>query len=153
VDAKDGPPMIKIITYVLDDDIEELELLEPHLREVCGCHLELFTNQDEFIAAIQKGFHICIIDHQLNANIDGVEVGRKVLEKNKMLFLILYSGSPSPKVWQAATNSGFRRLVDKNDRNHLKQLATIVKDAMPLIRAEVKERQCLEKLSAKYENY
>jgi FixJ family two-component response regulator len=144
---------LTIITYVLDDDIDELELLKPHLEKVCGCDLKLFTDEREFISAIETGVHICIIDHQLSARIDGIDVGRKVLQKNNLLFLILYSGSASPKVWQEATNAGFRRLVDKNDRDCQQQVADMVREAMPVIRAEITGRECLEKLSAKYENY
>jgi DNA-binding NtrC family response regulator len=145
--------MIKIITYVLDDDYDELLLLKPHLEKVCGCDLLLFTDAEMFIAAIERGTHIGIIDHQLNARIDGIEVGRKVLQQNPLLFLILFSGSPNPKVWQNATNSGFRGLVDKNDQDSYEQVAHMVERQMPLIKARIEEYESLEKLNSKYSKY
>lgn len=145
--------MISIITYVLDDDQDELELLRPYLVEVCGCDLQLFTNINEFIGAIEQGVHIAIVDHQLSAGIDGIEVGIKALEKNPLLFLILFSGSASPKVWQRATNSGFRRLVDKNERNAYTIIAEMVRQEMPAIRQRINAWEGLQQLNAKYCKY
>jgi CheY-like chemotaxis protein len=144
---------LTIITYVLDDDEDELMLLQPLLEKVCGCDLELYTKPEDFIHALATGVHIAIIDHQLNAVIDGIEVGRKALEKNPFIFPILFSGSAVPKVWQRATNSGFRRLIDKNEPDAYEQLATMVAEELPRIRQSIDAFFHLETLNNKYKKY
>lgn len=128
------PYRLPIVTYVLDDDLDELEILKFHLEEVCGVHLEFFTDITDFINGIQHGMHIGIIDHRLNASVDGIEVGRMVLQKNPTMFLILYSGSNDKKVWQRATNSGFSGLIDKNDPHSILQIADMVAEQKEIIR-------------------
>jgi DNA-binding NtrC family response regulator len=144
---------IKIITYVLDDDRQELELLEPFLQRVCGCDLELYTDPEEFIHAIEQGVHIAIIDHRLSAKTDGIEVGKKVLNKNPLAFLILYSGTNNAKVWQQATNAGFQRLIDKNDPDCYVQVAELVSKAMPIIRFQIRQHNTLSHFKNKYGKY
>lgn len=144
---------MKIITYVLDDDREELEILQEYLSEVCGCNLEMYTDVGKFIDAIAKSVHIAIIDHQLGAGFDGITVGEMALEKNPFLFLILFSGSPSPKVWQRAANSGFRRLVDKNEPGSYQLVADLVRKEIPAIERRVNAWENLQTLNDKYKQY
>lgn len=141
---------IRIITYALDDDKDELYLLNFYLRSICGDDLHLYSDIEEFLKEIEHGAHICIIDHKLNAGIDGIEVGQRVLKKNPLAFLILYSGNACPKVWQTATNVGFSRLVDKNDPGCFDQIARMVEAQVPAIQ----ERMDLYAMWChKYEKY
>lgn len=144
---------IKIITYVLDDDKDDLQLLEPYLVKVCGCNLQLYTDVEEFIQAIEKGCHIAIIDHMISSRIDGIEVGKRVLQKNPIAFLILYSGSSNSKVWQRATNNGFRGLIDKSDKDCFEQIANMVFKEMAGIKDRINEWNTLNKFNNKYKKY
>lgn len=129
---------IKIITYVLDDDIEEVELLRPHLEKVCEPDLQMYTSVADFLAAIEEGCHIVIIDFRLNAIIDGIEVGKRVLEKNPLCFLIFYSGTESKQTLIRACNTGFDFIVDKNDVDACEQIANAVSSQLDLIRMRIR---------------
>jgi FixJ family two-component response regulator len=144
---------IKIITYVLDDDIDELLLLKEPLQKVCGCDLEMFTDPGDFINAIDQGVHIAIIDFKLSAGVDGIEIGRQVLQKNKLAFLILFSGLNDSRVWQRATNVGFRGLVYKNDFDCYKQVSEMVSAQLDGIRKRIQEYEMLCTLNSKYEKH
>lgn len=145
--------MLRIITYVLDDDIEELELLQPYLEKACGVDFLMFTDIDEFISAVAEGVHIAIIDHRLNAGIDGIDVGRKVLDKNPLIFLILYSGSSEKKVWQRATNAGFRGLIDKGDPDCYEQIEQMIVSQKGAIERRKEVYDSLSFLHHKYAKY
>jgi FixJ family two-component response regulator len=145
--------MLSIITYVLDNDYEELLLLKPYLERACGADFEMYTDIEKFTDAIQLGVHIGIIDHHLNAPINGIEVGKKVLQNNPLTFLILYSGSGDKKVWQQATNAGFRGLVDKNDRDAFEQIEAMITRQKPALERSIKEHAALKNLNEKYQKY
>jgi DNA-binding NtrC family response regulator len=153
VDAKTRPPMIRIITYVLDDDIEELELLKPYLEKVCACDFQMYTDVSEFICAIQEGCHIAIVDFNLNAKIDGIEVGRMVLEKNPLCFLILFSGMDDKRTIINAMNTGFRYCVDKNSTTAYQQVADVVDEQREGIKNRMETYDNLLKLNRKYQKY
>lgn len=144
---------LKIITYVLDDDYEELLLLQEPLQKVCGCDLQLFTEVDEFINAIDRGVHICIIDHRLSAGVDGIEVGEMVLKKNKFARMILFTGSGSEDIWKKALNVGFKGGVDKNSIDCYQEVADMVANWLPAIRLSVQEWDMLNAFNSKYEKY
>jgi FixJ family two-component response regulator len=128
---------VTIITYVLDDDREELELLEPFLKKICGCTFSLHDNVEDFLQAIEQGAHIAIIDYKLNGKVDGIEVGRKVLEKNSLCYMIMYSGNDDNKIVRRAMNSGFRFFVDKNDPEAFPQIASEVTKQLDAIRSRI----------------
>lgn len=116
-----------IITFVLDDDYDELLLLKEHLQKVCGLNLRLYTEADEFLAAFEVAFvHIGIIDHKLNAGINGIELGKKVLEKNENAKLILFSGIDEAEVWRKASCEGFVGEFYKNDANVYEELSAFI---------------------------
>lgn len=131
------PPMIHIITYVLDDDKDELELLKPRLEKVCDCNFQMYTDVKEFIQAIEQGCHIAIIDFRLNAGIDGIDVGRMVLQKNPLCYLILFTGEDSRQTLIRAMNTGFRYCVDKNAIDAYEQVANVVGIQIPGIKMRV----------------
>ena len=144
---------VKIITYVLDDDFDDLALLKEPLEKVCGCDLELYTDAAKFIEAIELGGHICIIDHQLTASADGIEIGKKVLEKNEDAFLILFSGSAREEVWQRAMNAGFQRGVNKNAHDAFEQIAVMVEKQLPVIRRKISNQVFAQSMYKKYEKH
>lgn len=146
--------MLSIITYVLDDDKEDIEILRPFLERVCKrCELMLFTDVEAFVDAIEEGAHIGIIDHRLNAGIDGIEVGKRVKKKNRFAQLILFSGSSDKRVWQRATNSGFCGLVDKGDPDCYEQIAVMVERMIPDLRSRIEEWSLLTRMNEKYKAY
>lgn len=142
--------MLRIITYVLDDDIEELELLRPHLEKACGVELKMFTDIEKFVRAIDEGIHIAIIDHKLNAGTDGIEVGKRVLRKNRLVWLILFSGSGDKMVWQKAMNAGFRGGIDKNDEDSFSQLERMITGYKKEIEGRVSFYEAFTKKYSKY---
>lgn len=117
---------VKIITYVLDDDKEELELLRLQLEKVCGCDLQTYSDHKEFLAAIEQGVHVAIIDYVLNAPTDGIDIGAKVLSKNPLCYLVLFTGSQDWKVYQRAMNTGFKCSVYKNAIDSYERVANAV---------------------------
>lgn len=130
--------MIKITTYVLDDDMEDLELMKHYLERIFpDCDFQMYCDYKLFLQAIEQGCHICIIDHHLNSVVDGIEVGRLVLHKNQLCTLILFSGSRSYEVVKEATNSGFRYIIDKNEVNAYEEVAQVVKQQIPLIEMRI----------------
>ena len=145
--------MIKIITYVLDDDIEELELLKPYLEKVCDCDFQMYTDVSEFICAIQEGCHIAIIDFNLCAKVDGIEVGRMVLDKNPLCFLILFSGMDDKNTIIHAMNTGFRYCVDKNCKDAYQKVADVVAVQRGEIKNRIEAYDNLVKLNRKYQKY
>lgn len=129
--------MIRIITYVLDDDVDELELLQPYLEKIYDCNFQMYTDIKEFIHAIEDGCHIAIIDFQINAGIDGIDVGGMVLQKNPLCYLILYTGNESRQTIVRAMNTGFRYCVNKNAADAKEQVANVVGMQIPGIKMRI----------------
>jgi response regulator RpfG family c-di-GMP phosphodiesterase len=125
---------VRVLVYLLDDDPDEILLLREGLDRVCGNDLRAYTDIDGFLKAIEEGVHLAIIDHNLSAGIDGIEVGRRVLQTNEHCALMLASGTQDPRVLREATNSGFSWLLDKNDRSYYEQVAAIVEALLPKLR-------------------
>jgi FixJ family two-component response regulator len=128
---------VTIITYVLDDDREDLLLIDLQLKQIPGCHYSLHHSVEEFITAIEQGAHIAIIDYQLNGSVDGVEVGRMVLQKNKLCFLIMLSGSDDKRSVIRAMNAGFSYYIDKNDPLYLRGIGQVVEQQLSLIKMRI----------------
>lgn len=137
-------PNINIITYCLDDDREELEIIESYLTEVCGANIELHTDAQAFVSAIEDGNHIGIVDHQMG-KVNGIDIGRLVISKKPFCFLILFTGNESFAVAKEALNNGFGAIVGKNEINAYQQLAEIVKKRQSYI-------QMMAEFRNKYEN-
>lgn len=124
---------IRIVTYVLDDDWEELKQLQVFLNNLRGCNVQLFRTIDTFVAAIEQGCHIAIIDYQLGAGIDGIDVGRMVLDRNPLCFLVMLSSREDKQTLVRAINTGFRYYVDKRDPGYRTQVAAVVERQMEQI--------------------
>lgn len=139
-----------ISTFLLDDDVEEIEFIKPYLEKVCGVYLHCFTNIEEFLASFAYGVHLGIIDHRLHACIDGIEVGKEVLKKNRFAKLILYSGSPNPEVWRKAMNCGFIGGFDKNKNGVQQEVADFVSEQLTDLRSKIAEWNQQQQTAAYY---
>lgn len=112
---------INIAILGLDDDPDDLLVIENLIKSkgIENCHL--FKKADEFLSELTKDIHVCILDHYLPGT-TGLEILKKVKEKNENSFVILNSGLESNDLKDEYLNNDCDRSVNKNKPDHSEKL-------------------------------
>ena len=127
---------LNIMTYVLDDDKDMLEILEQIFKENGFDQCNFFTEGKDFIEKLNENVHVCIVDHNLNNGVSGLEVARKARELNDECYIVAMTGTHDPKVIIKYINEcGVRYWVDKDKPRYMDELAVYVKKIIPAIKS------------------
>lgn len=113
-----APSKLHIMIYAVDDDKFWRILIEEALAE---CNLEehqkyrVYGDVQTMFNEWTPDVHLCIIDYFLNGAENGLDVVKKVHERNPICHVILLSSQTDKKVIKDALNMGVNNYVDKSD--------------------------------------
>ena len=122
--------MLNIVTMILDDDTQMLELIELALKDAGIKNYRLFFSDTDFIDGLSENMHILVIDHHLNGTVDGLDVMRRAIKKNPNVFVIAMSGNDDSRLIVEYLNEGANRFVLKKERDYLEQLVKFVRQGI-----------------------
>lgn len=129
---------INIVTYVLDDQEMVLQLIEREFYNEGISHYQLFSNETEFLDAITENVHIAVIDYMLSSiDMTGLDVCKKLLEKNPRCLVIIMSGQSDMDVVIDFMNSGAWKYVRKYEKNYLHKVTDFIKQGVKEISADL----------------
>ncbi len=131
------PDKIPIQTFVLDDDFILLENIKElfEIAEITNC--SLFTNEEDFFKAFNRGVMVCVIDYWLKSNVTGIDVIKKILEINARCRIIVISAKEielSDLI--TVKNYGPIPFLSKTSERFVDDLITFVKRSVNLAIAE-----------------
>lgn len=124
------PDTLNIVTLILDDDSMILELIEAALKDNGITNYHLFHSDVDFLEQLSENMHILVIDHHLNATIDGLTVMKAAIKKNPSVFAIAMSGNYDSRIVVEYLNAGCNRFILKNEDNYLEQLIKFVREGI-----------------------
>ncbi len=138
---------INIMVFILDDDKDILELIDHKFKEEKIINYRLFYECSDFLSQLTDNVNLAIIDYRMpDCALNGIEITKKVLERNRMCHVIILSGIDSNDVIIEFMNSGAWRYVQKSKRDFLDKLAHHVKEGLENIKRDI---EYLSKLMAK----
>jgi DNA-binding NtrC family response regulator len=121
---------LNIVTLILDDDKDMLELIEVSLKDAGIKNYRLFYSDAAFIDGLSENMHILVIDHHLNGTVDGLDVMKRAIKKNPNVFVIAMSGNNDSRLVVEYLNEGANRFVLKNESDYLDQLVKFVRQGI-----------------------
>lgn len=117
-----------VCVLVLDDNPDDLKAVERIVKRT-GKKYDLYLDDKLFLAGIPDGINVHIIDHFL-PNMSGLDILREIKEKNTNNFVIAYTGSKNENTVIEYVNAGINKFVDKNNPDHLQQLAKYLNEGI-----------------------
>lgn len=128
---------LNILTYVLEDDEDIINLLD-HLFKLNGfVDYQFFKDSAEFVRSLNDRVHICIIDYFLPGPLNGIDVMKVVLSRNPWCKVIMISGQDDPKVVSDFVNNDGFRYVYKGLTDYTTQLIDFMQQAIALIKKQI----------------
>lgn len=131
-------PVIKIMTYVLDDQEMVLQLIGQAFKKAGITDYRLFSNENEFLEGINDNVHIAVVDYLMDSKeITGIEICKLLLERNPRCYVIIMSGQGSIEVVIDMMNSGAKKYVPKWRPNYAILVAEFVNEAAEIIKRDM----------------
>lgn len=113
---------VKILSYVLEDDTEMLEMIERLMKAANINEYELFTKPEDMLMHIQSDIVLAAIDHYLDGKFSGLDILKEIKRRNPNSYVIIMTGQQNCKVVIEYLNSGANKYVDKNEKDYLSKL-------------------------------
>lgn len=136
--------IVNIMTHVLDDHPMVLKVIERCFEKVGIKKYKLFQKADDFLKASDETCHIAVIDYLLNtSDLTGVDVCKKLIEKNPRCYVIIMSGQGSIEVVIDMLNSGAKKYVPKWEANYEMKVAEFVQEGIQIIKRDLEYYQLL----------
>lgn len=101
------------IVIMLDDNIDELELMERHLKKMGIENSVSFTDEDEYLKNLTSNPNVYIIDDKLPKS-DGLNIYHETKGRNENSFFIICTGS-TLGIADKYINSGIDYVIFKSD--------------------------------------
>ncbi len=136
--------MNSVNVMALDDDKDAIEMIEETIKSEGITNYKLLTNEDDFENALTDNLSVVVIDHRLNSR-SGLDIVKEVRKRNKDSFIIIYTGHKSGDTIIQYIHAGINEWVDKNDRDHLHQLAAYLKKGLKVSVAKIALMDYLQK--------
>lgn len=125
-----------ILLLALDDDLDELEIFEDIFKQYEVDKYELCFSVDKFEENLNADINLCIIDHKLGVK-TGIEVIKKIKDKNKENYVIVASGIEDFDVAVEYIRAGANWWAKKNAPDYKEQLVEGLRKGF----AEAQERR------------
>jgi DNA-binding NtrC family response regulator len=91
-------PTINILTHVLDDDHDFKIIVSRILEKHPDIEYKLYSEIGEFLESIKETKNISIIDYNLKADMNGLELMKIILGKNPLSYVIMMSNQTDIEV-------------------------------------------------------
>lgn len=128
---------LNILTYVLEDDEDIVELLDRLFKLNGFIDYLFFTDSKKFVANLNERVHICVIDYYLQGPLNGIDVMKVVLSQNPWCKVIMISGQDNPEVITDFVNHDGFRYVSKKSKDYTKHLVDYMQLAIALIKRQI----------------
>lgn len=138
VEIIESYPMLNIYTnkdvviFLLDDNIDDTEVVERVIKKM-GEKSKTFTEKDEYLMAIPSTANVHIIDHYLSLGY-GWEILLELKRRNKLNFVILYSGTKDKKTVEEYKPYKIDEVIYKDDPDNLILLERVIRKGLISIR-------------------
>lgn len=114
----------------IDDDegtVDVIKIIFEHHPDIVP-NFELFTDADKLLKSLTPDVHICIIDYYLKG-INGLELIKKIVQKNPYCWFIMLSGQQSLSVIIDFMNHTYgTRYIEKAKDDLKEKLLYFIKD-------------------------
>lgn len=118
----------EVCVLVLDDNPDDLEQIERVIKRT-GKKYELYSDEDLYLAKLTDSVDVHIIDHFLQKR-SGLEVLKEIKQRNIANYVIAYTGTKDENTIIEYLNAGINKYIDKNNPDHLKQLAKYLNEGI-----------------------
>lgn len=98
--------------YLVDDDVSVLKMLR-HLVETIDVDVQAYTSPDEFLSAYKPGGEECLVTDLRMPGMSGMELQRRMCERNPHLPIIFISGHGDVPVAVEAMQRGAYDFLQK----------------------------------------
>lgn len=140
-----------ILTYVLEDDSDVLDIIKEMLHENGITQYSLFTSPTDFLKDLNSDINICVIDHYLTGGLDGIQVIKEIKAKNEFSYVIIMSGQKNFDVAVAYLNNGAEKYVDKTKPKYLETLIQELQTGFKIADRRIRIVKALESQKEKHE--
>lgn len=113
---------VNIFSFVLEDDIDDLQLIEESLKKHGIKNYKLFQNTEDLFNNLTSDIHIVLLDHFLSGGLTGIDVCKKIREVSKDSFIIIISAQQSKDVVIEYLNACADKYIDKSKPGYMHQL-------------------------------
>lgn len=113
---------VKILSYVLEDDRETLDMIEDLLKANGISDYELFTKSEDMLIHIQGDIVLCVLDYYLDGRLSGLDILKEIKKRNSYSYIIVMSGQANCKIVIDCLNAGANKYIDKNEPDYLNKL-------------------------------
>lgn len=126
-----------IMTYLLDDDEEIIDLFREIFEENGLDNCEYFSKGKAFMENLNENVHICVVDHDLKNGITGLEVLEKVNEFNPDCKKIVVTGLQDWRTMLEYVNRcNIDQWIPKDlHSTYIQKLVKYIKDIIPEIKS------------------
>ncbi len=135
---------VNILSLILDDDKDILEIIEDLLKENAITNYRLFSLYDEFLNDMTDEMNVSVIDHTLTGGKTGLDICKAVKARNKNNFVIVLTGQINPDVVIDYLNENANRYVDKNRSDYLQKMIEYLKIGIETVKEKLEQNEILE---------
>lgn len=134
---------LNILSLVLDDDRDILELIEGLLKQHGITSYKLFTKYTDLLEQVNGGIYVCVIDHYLSGGKTGLDVCKRIKESSKDSYVIVMTGQHDIKVVIDYLNSCADKYIDKSLPNYLDLLIKYMNEGLEIAKNRLEEIEIL----------
>lgn len=135
---------LNILSLVLDDDAEILEIIEDLLMQHGIVNYKLYTNYTDLLEQINGGIYVCVLDHFLSGGKTGLDVCQTIKEKSKDSYVIVMTGQTNIDVVISYLNNCADKYIDKSRRDYLELLIKYMNDGLEIAKNRLEEVEILQ---------
>lgn len=135
---------VNILTYVLEDDADIIELLDQLFKMNGFVDYVFFKESEKFVLDLNERVHICVIDYSLGGKMNGIDILKIVLSQNPWCKVIMVTGIVNPRVVIDFVNNGGFRFIPKNDPEFNNSLVTYMQEAIAIVKMQLDTHQELK---------
>lgn len=88
--------------FIVEDDAMQAEMVKDHLQHNPRYQVTIFTTGEKMLERIGERPDVILLDHNLNSvekkAMDGIDVLKKIKEKDEAIEVVMYSGQDSIEV-------------------------------------------------------
>lgn len=140
-----------VLTRVLEDDADLIEVLAPMLESVPFVTAKFYHSSDEFLEDLNENVHLCLVDYKLPGKYNGIEVVSMVKSTNPWCKFIMISGIEDCDIvteffHRAGKDVTSNKYVNKNKSNYLQKIVQFTSEIIDEIKIELEKYNDLRQM-------
>lgn len=138
---------VNIFSFVLEDDVDDMELIKELLQAHGIKNYKLFQQENDLYKHLTGDISVCILDHRLRGGVTGLDVCKKIRELSHDSYIIIMTAQQDRKVVIDYLNIGADKYIDKNDADRFDKLRNCLNDALAYASKRLEEMSVLQRIS------